>query len=52
MGGEYHRRRETALPIVDRLKNEPENNVGHLKRKVLEALLRWKGVSVSTMGMS
>ncbi len=47
---EYHLRRKAALPIVDRLKNELENNVGQLKSKELEVLLRWKGVSVLTMG--
>jgi hypothetical protein len=47
---EYHARREAALPIVDRLKNELESDVGRLKSKELEVLLRWKGVPVSTMG--
>ena len=47
---EYHARRKVALPIVNRLKNELENNVGRLKSKELEVLLRWKGVPVSTMG--
>ncbi len=47
---EYHTRHEAALPIVDRLKNELENDVGQLKSKELEVLLRWKGVPVSTMG--
>ncbi len=47
---EYHARREAALPIVDRLENELENDVGRLKSKELEFLLRWKGVHVSTMG--
>ena len=47
---EYHMRREAALPIVDHLENEPESNVGRLKSKELEVLLRWKGVQVSTMG--
>jgi hypothetical protein len=36
---EYHARREAALPIVDRLKNELENDVGRLKSKELEVLL-------------
>jgi len=40
---EYHARHDAALPIVDRLKNELENNVGWLKSKELEVLLRWKG---------
>jgi hypothetical protein len=47
---EYHPRREAALPIVDRLENELENNAGWLKSKELEVLLRWKGVPVLTMG--
>jgi len=47
---EYHARCEAALPIVDRLKNELENDVGRLKSKELEVLLRWKGVPMSTMG--
>ena len=46
---EYHARREAALSIVD-LKNELENNVGRLKSKELEVLLRWKGVPVLSMG--
>jgi hypothetical protein len=47
---EYHARREAALPIVDRLENELENDVGQLKSKEMEVLLWWKGVPVSTMG--
>jgi len=47
---EYHARCEVALPIVDRLKNELENDVRRLKSTELEVLLRWKGVLVSTMG--
>jgi len=47
---EYHTRGEAALPIIDRLKNELENDVGRLKSKELEILLRWKGVPVSAMG--
>ena len=43
-------RSNAALPIFDRLKNELKNDVGRLKRKELEVLLRWKGVPVSTMG--
>ncbi len=39
-------RRKAALPIVDHLENELENNVGRLKSKELEVLLRWKGVPV------
>jgi hypothetical protein len=46
---EYHVRCEAALPIVDRLKNNLENDAGRLKSKELEVLLRWKGVLVSTM---
>jgi hypothetical protein len=46
----YHCRCEVALLILDRLENELENNVGQLTRKELEALLQWKGVSVSKMG--
>ncbi len=37
---EYHTRREAALPIVDRLETELENNIGRLKSKELEVLLR------------
>jgi hypothetical protein len=47
---DYHRRGEAALPILDRLENDLENDVGRLTSKELEALLRWKGVSVSKMG--
>ena len=36
---EYHARHKATLPIVDRLKNELENNVGRLKSKELEVLL-------------
>jgi hypothetical protein len=32
---EYHARHKAALPIVDRLKTELENNVGRLKSKEL-----------------
>ena len=46
---EYHVRHKATLPIVDRLKNELENNVGRLKSKELEVLLQWKGVPVLTM---
>ena len=46
---EYHARREATLPIVDRPKNKLENDVGRLKSKELEVLLRWKSVPVSTM---
>ncbi len=37
---EYHARREAALPIVDRLEHELNNNVGRLTSKKLEVLLR------------
>ncbi len=48
---DYHHRHEAALPILNRLENELENNLGRrLTSKELEALLRWKGVSVSKMG--
>ena len=47
---EYHVRREFAIPIVNRLKNELENDVGQLKSKELEVLLQWKGVPMSAMG--
>ena len=47
---EYHARREAALPIVDRLEHDLENDVGQLTSKELEVLLRWKGVPTSTMG--
>jgi hypothetical protein len=47
---EYHARQGAALPIVDCLENELENNVAWLMSKELEVLLRWKGVPVSRMG--
>jgi hypothetical protein len=47
---DYHRRCVAALPILNCLENELENNVGRLTSKELEALLWWKGVSVSKMG--
>ncbi len=47
---EYHARHEAALPIVNHLKTELENNVRRLKSKELEVLLQWKGVPVSKMG--
>ncbi len=43
---EYHARQEATLLIVDRLKNELENNVAWLTSKELEVLLRWKSVPV------
>ena len=47
---EFHARREAALPIVNRLELELENDVGRLTSKELEVLLRWKGVAASKMG--
>ena len=47
---EYHARREAALPIINRLQNDLGDDIGRLKSKELEILLRWKGVPVSTMG--
>ena len=47
---EYHARRKAALPIVDRLKHELDNNVGRLTSKELEVLLWWKGVAALKMG--
>ncbi len=47
---EFHARREAALPIVDRLEHELDNDVGRLTSKELEVLLRWKGVAASKMG--
>ena len=47
---EFHARRKAALPIVDRLELELENDVGRLMSKELEVLLRWKGVAASKMG--
>ena len=47
---EYHATHEAVLPIVDRLKNELENNVRRLKSKELDVLLWWKSVPVSAIG--
>ena len=47
---EFHARREAALPIVDRLEHELDNDVGWLTSKDLEVLLWWKGVAASKMG--
>ena len=44
------KRREAALPMLDRLENVLENAVTRLTGKELEVLLRWKGVPVSKMG--
>ncbi len=41
---------QAALFIVDRLQNDLGDDLGRLKSKELEVLLRWKGVPVSTMG--
>jgi hypothetical protein len=47
---EYHLRRKAALPILERLVNELEKNVGWQTSKELQMLLWWKGVPVSKMG--
>jgi hypothetical protein len=47
---EYHARRKAALPIVDRLEHELDNNIGRLTSKELEVLFWWKGVAASKMG--
>ena len=47
---EFHARREAALPILNRLEHELENDVAQLTSKELEVLLRWKGVAASKMG--
>ena len=47
---EFHARREAALPILDRLEHELENDVAQLTSKELEVLLWWKGVAASKMG--
>ncbi len=47
---EYHARHEAALPIVDRLEHELDNDVERLTSKELEVLLWWKGVAMSKMG--
>jgi hypothetical protein len=41
---------EEVLPILDCLKNKLDGNVDRLKDRELKALLKWKGVPVSTMG--
>ncbi len=48
---EYHVRCKAALPIVDRLETELENNVRRLKSKELEVLLRWKGAGAPVLKM-
>jgi len=47
---EFHANREAALPILDRLKHELENDVAQLTSKELEVLLWWKGVAALKMG--
>jgi hypothetical protein len=47
---DYHIRHQAALPILERLVNELEENVGRQTSKELEMLLWWKGVPVSKMG--
>ena len=47
---EYHLRRKAALPNLERLVNELEENVGRQTSKELEMLLWWKGVPVSKIG--
>ena len=42
-----HRMNES---IINRLQNDLGDDIGRLKSKELEILLRWKGVPVSTMG--
>ena len=46
---EFSVKRDVALPVLDRLTNELDENVLRLTSKVLEVLLRWKGVPVSKM---
>jgi hypothetical protein len=45
-----HLRRKAALPILECLVNDLENNVGQQTSKELEMLLWWKGVPVLKMG--
>ncbi len=47
---ENHLRCKVSLPILVRLLNELEKNVGGQTSKELEMLLWWKGVPVSKMG--
>jgi hypothetical protein len=47
---EYHLRCKAALPILERLVNELEKNVGWQTSKELEMLLWWKGVPMSKIG--
>jgi hypothetical protein len=47
---EYHLRCQVALPILERLVNELEKNVGRQASKELEMLFWWKGFPVSKMG--
>jgi hypothetical protein len=46
---EYHIRHKATLPILERLVNELEKNVGQQTSKELEMLLLWKGVPESKM---
>jgi hypothetical protein len=46
---EFSVKRDVALPVLDRLTNELDENVLRLTSKVLEVLLRWKGVPVFKM---
>ena len=46
---EFSVKRDVALPVLDRLTNELDENVLRLTSKELEVLLRWKGVPVSKM---
>ena len=46
---EFSVKRHVALPVLDRLTNELDENVLRLTSKELEVLLRWKGVPVSKM---
>ena len=46
---EFSVKRQVALPVLDRLTNELDENVLRLTSKVLEVLLRWKGVPVFKM---
>ncbi len=48
---EYHLRCKAALPILERLVNELEKNVGQQTSKELDMLLWWRGVPESKWGM-
>ncbi len=47
---EYYIRSKATLPILERLVNELEENVGWQTSQELEMLLWWKGVPVLKMG--